>query len=157
MSGDRAVLIVDDEPGIREMIAQALTRLVPESCPLTAASAAEALLTLRERRVEIVISDHRMPGMTGLDLLVEVRKAHPGVHRVLMTAFADKPLVERSVSEAALEHFLSKPFRTSDVAMLVRRLLRADARADDGATLARAFHERNERYAMGLRDVAASE
>jgi CheY-like chemotaxis protein len=84
---DRPVLlIVDDEPGILSALRRALRREGFEI--VTADSGAAALRVLREARVDVLLTDHKMPGMSGLELIREVAAEWPGIPRLLLTGWA---------------------------------------------------------------------
>lgn len=103
------ILVVDDEPVILSALAELFGQ---EYTIFLAANAAEALEILGRERVHVVVSDYKMPGMDGISLLVEVKKRHPGVVRVLMTGYADMQLVIRALNEGEIHRFLSKPYKS---------------------------------------------
>lgn len=138
------VLIVDDEPGIRDALHRAIERMVEDVEVLTAASGEDALAMLRTQSVELVVSDQRMPGLGGVDLLAEVRRISPGARRVLMTAYPDIDLLTRATNEARLARFLAKPFRLEEVLAAVREELEG----------VRAARERDRALARSLNQVA---
>jgi YesN/AraC family two-component response regulator len=116
---DRVVLCVDDDPGVLN----ALRRLFRnEPCEvITARSAEEALGWLQEVLVDLVISDQRMPGMTGMELLEEVRKRFPKTARVLLTAYRTPSLVGQGLVAGVDIYF--KPWNEEVLGDTVRRLL----------------------------------
>jgi thioredoxin reductase (NADPH) len=82
---------------------------------MSAASGEEALATIRELKARgdllaLVISDQRMPGLQGTDLLAESRKLYPQTRRVLLTAYADIDAAIKAINVAHLDHYLSKPW-----------------------------------------------
>jgi len=111
------VLIVDDEPtllsGLSELFGQ-------EYDVFTSASAEGALPLLERERIEVVLSDYKMPGMDGLSFLIEVKRRRPQVVRILMTAYADMQLVIRAMNEGEVHRFIAKPFKTSELRTLLR-------------------------------------
>lgn len=127
------VLVVDDEEGIRNTLRRGLERAIPGVVVKTAASGIEALSILDEVEVDLIISDHRMPGMAGIDFLTEAHRLKPDVPTVLITAFPDIDLLMRGANDAHLQKFLSKPFTVEAATKSARELL--DVRR---ATLARA-------------------
>jgi CheY-like chemotaxis protein len=110
------VLIVDDEPVI---LSSASELLGQEYTIFLASGPAEALAILARERVDVVVSDYKMPGMDGLTLLIEIKRRFPSCIRVLMTAYADMQLVVRSMNEGEIHRFLSKPYK----AIEFRRIL----------------------------------
>ena len=101
------VLIVDDEPGLRLSIAANLELEGFEV--VEAGSGREALALLEEPRVDLVLTDVRMPGMDGVELFREIRKRHPAMPVLLMTAFALEGMVQGALREGAFA-LISKPF-----------------------------------------------
>ncbi|MFL5350829.1 MAG: response regulator [Hyalangium sp.] len=113
------ILVVDDEESMRITLAGNLELEgyeVVEAC-----SGDEALRLSRERPVDVVLADIRMPGLHGVDLYRHLRRAQPGLPVVLMTAFAQESLVEDALAEGVFT-VLHKPF---DVEHLLRTLRRA--------------------------------
>jgi len=111
------LLIVDDEPsllsGLSELFGQ-------EYSLFTSASAEGALAILESERIEVVLSDYKMPGMDGLSFLIEVKRRRPEVVRILMTAYADMQLVIRAMNEGEVHRFIAKPFKTSELRTMLR-------------------------------------
>jgi two-component system response regulator AtoC len=116
----RRVLLVDDDSAILQSLGDALSDFGVEV--ETAASAEEALGTLSRAAPDLVVSDIRMPGMSGIELLQLVRERVPDVDVVLMTAYADMPTVVRAMREGALD-FLVKPIDLLELEQVVRRAL----------------------------------
>src|SRR5438445_10651431 len=81
------ILVVDDDDGVRENLAE-LFELVGYS-EVTAAAAPEAMEELRNRAVDLLLSDFRMPGPNGVELIESARRAKPRLRAILMTAFGD--------------------------------------------------------------------
>lgn len=101
------VLFVDDEPQVLEGIRLALRRsgLTIE----TAASGEDALAFLASNDVDVVVSDERMPGTQGSELLADVRSAMPNTIRILLTGQATVEAAMRAVNDAKVHRFLTKP------------------------------------------------
>src|SRR5262245_59518935 len=115
------VLLVDDEPHVTAALASALRREPVRV--VTASSAAEALERLAHDGVDVVVSDERMPGMGGTDLLAEVRRRWPDTLRMLLTGATTLDLVIRAVNEGQITHFFSKPCHPAELAQVVRHAL----------------------------------
>ncbi len=115
------ILVVDDERPMRLGVSEVLER---HGFAVTAVdSGAAALTALAEGGVALVLSDMRMPIMTGPELLAAVQERHPGLPMVMMTAYGT---VEDAVAamKAGARDFLTKPFAPSDLVHLVRNVLR---------------------------------
>ncbi|MEM6708892.1 MAG: response regulator [Pseudomonadota bacterium] len=100
------ILFVDDEPRVLTSM-RALFR--KGYTVLTANSGAEALAILESRTVDLVISDQRMPEMTGVELLAKVRTEYPATERILLTGYADLSAIEAALNEAEVSRYLVKP------------------------------------------------
>lgn len=113
----RTILLVDDEEAITTLLREAFRQGVPGARILVAHDGLEALRVLSESPVDLIVTDHRMPGMDGAELLANAARTHPGVPRILLTGFADVPLASRAINEAHVTMFVEKP---APVATLVR-------------------------------------
>ena len=114
------VLVVDDEPRMAESIALALTR-AGHDCE-TRTSGADALALLEERSADVVVTDWRMPGMDGLELLRRIRERHPRLPVILLTAFGSVPSAVAAMREGAFD-YITKPFDNDELRALVGRAL----------------------------------
>jgi DNA-binding NtrC family response regulator len=113
-----SVLIVDDEVGPRNAIGRTLRR---EGYELYFASGgAEALEIIEQGNIDLVLTDNRMPGMTGLELVKKVREAHPEVVRIIITGYADLDTVREAINEAEVYRFLIKPWDDDDLRLTLR-------------------------------------
>ncbi len=101
------VLIVDDEPALRRSLARVLS--AEQFDVLTAEDGAAALSLLQTTRVDVVLLDVMMPGMSGMEVLARIKKAHADVEVVMMTGFADIDTAVAAVRQGAY-NFLTKPF-----------------------------------------------
>jgi response regulator RpfG family c-di-GMP phosphodiesterase len=104
----RTLLLVDDEPGI----CAALTRMLRRDGYkiLTAASGSEGLEVLAVNPVQVIISDQRMPGMSGTELLDIVKQLYPDTVRIILSGYTDLDVVTESVNRGAVFKFLTKPW-----------------------------------------------
>jgi thioredoxin reductase (NADPH) len=111
-----ALLVVDDDAQVLAAVRRDLRARYRESYTVMgAASGEEALATIRELKARgdplaIVISDQRMPGIQGTDLLAQSRDAYPLARRVLLTAYSDIDAAIKAINVAHLDHYLSKPW-----------------------------------------------
>jgi thioredoxin reductase (NADPH) len=110
------VLVVDDDAQVLAAVRRDLRSRYRESYTIvSAASGEEALATVRELKARgdalaVVISDQRMPGLQGTEVLARTREIYPLARRVLLTAYADVDAAIRAINEAHLDHYLSKPW-----------------------------------------------
>ena len=77
---------------------------------MIAISAAEAMKILEKKPVEIIITDQRMPNMTGIEFLEKVLEKYPDPMRILLTGYADMNAVIDAVNKGKIYHYLSKPW-----------------------------------------------
>src|SRR5581483_110644 len=96
----KTILFVDDEPNVLNGLRRTLPSLEQEWSIAFATSGQEALAILSQDSYDVIITDMRMPGMDGGQLLSEVRARHPHVVRVLLSDQSDLDAVLRSVSSA---------------------------------------------------------
>ena len=110
------LLTVDDDPAVGRALARDLRRQYGETCKVVRAedgpSALEALreLQLRGEQVAVLLADHRMPGMTGIDFLEAAMDLAPTAKRVLLTAYADTDAAIRAINDVDLDRYLLKPW-----------------------------------------------
>jgi len=129
------ILIVDDEPRIGRLLADDLTDAGHTAHAVT--SAAEALTRMESSPPDILITDLRMDGMDGHELLRETRRRFPGVDVLIMTAYASLETALATMRDGASDYII-KPFRRDDALLVVsriesRRRLEAENRGLRGA------------------------
>ena len=120
-SGPRSTivtLVVDDDADMREMLRRVLS--AEGHAVLEAANGAEALQSLERERVDVVLSDVRMPGLDGMALLQATQRVDPDLPVVLMTAFGS---VEDAVAamKAGAADYVRKPFELGEVVLALKR------------------------------------
>jgi DNA-binding NtrC family response regulator len=103
-----SVLFVDDDPAVLRSIVRALRGSPFEV--LAADGAAEALAILRERHVDVLVSDIDMPEMTGLELIKIVRREFPSTLRMLLTGAGSFARTLEAINEGEVYRFFAKPF-----------------------------------------------
>ncbi|MGH8703074.1 MAG: sigma 54-interacting transcriptional regulator, partial [Burkholderiales bacterium] len=129
----KPVWIIDDDRSIRWVFEKALTR---ENIAFkTFASAQEALVALDTERPQVVVSDIRMPGESGLELLQRARALHANLPVIIMTAYSDLESAVSAFQGGAYE-YLPKPFDVDHAVELIRRAMgesvRQESVADEG-------------------------
>ncbi|SDT03673.1 nitrogen metabolism transcriptional regulator, NtrC, Fis family [Halopseudomonas xinjiangensis] len=120
MSRAENVWIVDDDRSIRWVLEKALQQEGME--PVCFDSADSALARLQRQHPDVLISDIRMPGTSGLELLAQIREQHPKLPVIIMTAHSDLDSAVASYQGGAFE-YLPKPFDVDEAVALVRRAL----------------------------------
>ena len=121
----KPVWIIDDDRSIRWVLEKALAREDIEFKSF--ASADEAMQALTQSTPQIVISDIRMPGSSGLDLLQNLREKYPNLPVIIMTAYSDLESAVSSFQGGAFE-YLPKPFDINHAVELIRRALEQSLR-----------------------------
>lgn len=101
------ILVVDDEPGVRESLAEALESRWQI---LQASSGEEALRIVEAERPEIILTDHRMSPVEGMEFLRRAQALVPQARRLLMTGFADLETVIKGVNEEVFHRYITKPW-----------------------------------------------
>jgi len=110
------LLVVDDDPQVLAAVRRDLRGRYREHYTIVSAgSGQEAVATIGELKsrgdqLAMIISDQRMPGMRGHEVLAKSRDAYPLARRVLLTAYSDIDAAVKAINEAHLDHYLSKPW-----------------------------------------------
>ena len=112
-----SILVIDDEAHVVESI-QELLRL--EYRVLGATRASDAIGILGEQPVDVVMTDQRMPGMTGVELLHQVREMHPDAMRLLFTGYADIRAVIDAINRGNVYRYITKPWDPDELQAVVR-------------------------------------
>ncbi len=106
------LLLVDDEPSILRTI----NRVVGDKCETyTATNAEDALGIIRTKNIHVIVSDQRMPKVTGVELLKKVSVLSPNTLRLLLTGYSDLDAVEASINNAEVFRFINKPWKNADL------------------------------------------
>ena len=111
------LLIVDDEPNVCDSVHDLLRR---EFHVLKAHSADEGYRLMQEEEVHIVMSDQRMPQISGVELLTKVKARYPQAIRMLFTGFADLESVIAAINQGHIFQFVRKPWQPEELQMAVR-------------------------------------
>ena len=119
------VLFVDDE----ERILTALKMLFRDEYDVvTASSGAAAVDLMQKEAVQIVVSDQRMPGMAGVEVLREVKKANPRTVRILLTGYSDLAALVGSINEGEIFRFVKKPWDNDEIRDVLKEAAAAAAK-----------------------------
>ncbi|HEX6720998.1 MAG TPA: response regulator [Burkholderiaceae bacterium] len=124
------LLFVDDEERIVNLLRMMFRG---EYQVLTATSGKEALEILAKHRVEVLVSDQRMPGMLGVELLAEARKRSPATMRILLTGYSDLAAIVGSVNDGEVFRFVNKPWNHDEIKTIIRAAAEAALATDVSA------------------------
>lgn len=137
------VLLVDDEDSILSSLKRLLRREAYEV--LTANGGQAGLDELARRRVDVIVSDQRMPGMSGVEFLHQAKELYPDTVRMVLSGYADLQSITDAINEGAIYKFLSKPW---DDEMLKSEIGEAFRR--------KALHDENKRLTEQVRETNAA-
>jgi two-component system, NtrC family, response regulator PilR len=112
------IMVVDDEDVMRKLMTNILRKAGLEV--LTAVDGDEALQKLKETRCDVVISDVRMAGISGFDLLKHVKRDYPDTAFIVMTGFSDSYNIKDALLQGA-DEYITKPFKAHEVTLVVER------------------------------------
>lgn len=121
MNSQQSILVVDDEPHVLEVIEARLSSSGFQVC--MASGAQEALKILKDKKVDLIISDMKMPGMGGMELLKNVRFLMPGLPLIFLTAYGTIPDAVCAVKAGAVD-YLQKPFDGLVLINKIRKILK---------------------------------
>ena len=113
-----SVLVVDDEAILRNLLDKILKR--EGYSVFLAPSAMEALQILSDNKIDIVLSDVKMPEMDGFELLKNIKNSHPNVGTIMMTGYEDAFSVKDALLLGA-DDYITKPFKSIEVSMIIER------------------------------------
>jgi DNA-binding NtrC family response regulator len=137
-SETRSVLVVDDDTAMREMVASLLED--HGIAVRSAGSVDEALEKLRDFECDAVLSDVRMPGRTGIELLGELREIRPNTPVVLMTAFGSIDSAVEAMHAGAFD-YVTKPFKRDALLLVLERAFERRALEEENRRLRRAVDQ----------------
>ena len=112
------ILIVDDEQHVLNSINRSLRA---EYNIILSLNGKSALQILREHEVAAILSDQRMPGMTGSEFFLEARKIQPDTTRVLITAYSDIEAIIQAVNEGHIFYYIEKPWEPDNLRLVMQR------------------------------------
>jgi len=115
------ILVVDDEKLILNSIKYVLRS--ENYHLLTAQSGIEGLKLLKKHNVQLVISDQKMPKMTGVEFLKQVKVLYPEILTIMLTAHDETNIAIDAIDEAGVYKFILKPWENNDLKITIRRAL----------------------------------
>lgn len=120
--GSSTLLLVDDEPNILSSLKRLLRRENYQI--LSAGSGEEALLLLAQHQVGVIVTDQRMPGMSGTELLAKVRTMHPKAVRVILSGYTGLDSLTEAINRGEIYKFITKPCDEAEFLETIRQAFR---------------------------------
>ncbi len=138
------VLCVDDEVNVLN----ALKRLFRKEGYrlLTTSSGADALKLLQDNPVHMIISDQRMPGMSGTELMAKVKEFYPDMIRIILTGYTDVDTITESINQGHIYKFFLKPWNDQSLVLEIRQALEQYDLIQTNKALHKQVLERNESF-----------
>jgi putative nucleotidyltransferase with HDIG domain len=141
MEDKRTVLFVDDEPNILKSVQRLLRQ--EEMNVLCAATGEEALEILNQTPAQVVVTDQRMPEMTGVDLLSAVRERHPEIIRMMLTGFTEIKVAVEAINRGEIYRLITKPWNDDELRATIRQAFEQADLKDEIKRLNRVTREQN--------------
>ncbi len=135
------ILIVDDEKEVLTSLRMTLQTAKQFKCDITpVGSPFDALELISKEDFDLVLSDFRMSGVNGVDLLTRVKEKNPTTMRILITGYSDLATAMAAINQAEVHNYIEKPWDNEDLrttihAALRRREERSEEKADDARTV----------------------
>ncbi|MDQ5908859.1 MAG: two-component system, NtrC family, response regulator HupR/HoxA [Pseudomonadota bacterium] len=114
------LLIVDDE---KEILRSLRLTFTEDHDVFTASSGTEALEILQQQGIALIITDQRMPEMTGVELLKRVIDLNPQIMRILLTGYTDTAALVQAINQGHIYQYITKPWERQDLRLVIRRAL----------------------------------
>lgn len=132
--GSYNILIVDDESDILNSLNLVLGYAEEFSCNISVAKDADtALAHLKDQEYDLVLSDYKMPGMTGVELLTKVKERYPKTIRMLITGYSDVEIAKEAINMAHVHNYLEKPWDNDDLTLSLYEALRRKSKREKEA------------------------
>jgi two-component system NtrC family sensor kinase len=149
---EATLLVVDDDEHVRRTLGRILRGRFRGNV-LLAADAQEGLAVLSAQPVQAVVSDYRMPGMSGVEFLRVVKERWPAIQRVLLTGQADSSAIEEAVNQAEIFRFIWKPWDDSHLLATIQSAVDQFWIVEENHRLQRLVAERNDELERVNRDL----
>jgi DNA-binding NtrC family response regulator len=152
MAQSYQILVVDDEPRGAELMARTLRRFGSVE---RAESAEAAWELIQESRFDLVISDQRMPKMSGVELLTRVADLDDSIGRVLITAYSDLKAATDAINRGRVHAYLPKPCLPDKLRDCADAVLKRTQQGRETASLLTELAEKNRKLAEAVRQASA--
>ncbi len=148
---ETTLLVVDDDEHVRRALRRVLRRA---NCRVLEAPDAEsALKVLSDEPVQVVVSDYRMPGMSGVEFLRAVKHRWPRIQRVLLTGQADSTAIEEAVNQSEIFRFIWKPWDDGHLLITIQSAIDQFWTVEENARLHSLVGQRNDELERLNRDL----
>ena len=114
------ILIVDDETGNLNALERTFRR---EYNVFSATNGEDALSIIEQNDIALIVSDHCMPGMSGVEFLEKTRQKYPNIIRIILTAYTDEEMLAEAINKGHVYSFISKPWDPMYIKALVRKAI----------------------------------
>jgi two-component system probable response regulator PhcQ len=123
-----SLVIVDDEPNVLNALRRlcqnsAIPPSIPDPTIVTFTSPIDAATYVGEHKVDLVLSDYRMPDMDGATFLTHVKEVQPDAARIIMSACSDIEGIVRAINHAGIFRFVSKPWSDTDLKATINEVI----------------------------------
>lgn len=150
VGGQGALLLVDDEHNVLSALQRELHGLAFPV--ITASSGEEGLQIIAEKDVRVVVSDYRMPGMSGVDFLATVRQRRPDTVRMILSGYADLAAITDAINLGHIFKFIPKPWNSRVLCESIEAAFAHGSLIRRGAQFARIFESTDEGIVMVATD-----
>ncbi|MDB5302375.1 MAG: histidine kinase,Response regulator receiver domain proteinhistidine kinase, partial [Phycisphaerales bacterium] len=140
MQTRHTILVVDDEPDVVKSV-QDLLRL--DYRVLGTTRARDAMEIMRREDVHVVMTDQRMPEMTGVEFLGQLRSQHPDAVRLLFTGYADIRAVIDAINEGSVFRYITKPWDPDELEATIRQAVERYDLAVERKELLKTLQDKN--------------
>jgi two-component system NtrC family sensor kinase len=140
-ASEATLLLVDDDEHVRRALKRVLKRA--RFRLVEAADAGDGLKALERETVHVVVSDYRMPGMSGVEFLRVVKERWPRVQRVLLTGQADTAAIEEAVNQSEIFRFIWKPWDDAHLILTIQSAIDQYWLVEENARLSGLLTQRN--------------
>jgi phosphonate transport system substrate-binding protein len=117
------ILIVDDEINVAKSLARTLAADAHQIIIASSGQEGLDILAKAEKNFDLVISDQRMPGMTGVEFLTEVGRLYPQITSIMLTGYTDLEPLQEAINMANIYHFMLKPWDADEIRQKIMRAL----------------------------------
>lgn len=116
------ILVVDDEENVLNAIKRIFRPYKLITC-FTTTDPFEALKIADRENIDLIITDQRMPGLTGIELLKKITAEHPEIIKIILSAYSDLNVILQAINEVGVYKFILNPWNNEDFVLTVIRAL----------------------------------